>query len=609
MKKLALKKIVCSAAISVFLFLFVLSVRSQGQSGDTMVIEGGTLIDGNGGAPVRDALIIIRGNRIETVSRKGQVAYPAGARVLQADGKFILPGLMDAHTHYQGWMAELMPAYGVTSVFQIGGGGEWGLAQRKAIAHGKVPGPRNFLAVGSIAGSRIAALAGRVGTEGPLSGRQVVGTAAQAREVVRRFIDNGADMIKVHRGPPIEVYRAAIEEAHKVGLPVVAQPIGPTVYAKEAVLAGADILEHAAGVGYSIVKDPSKWEGFGTTIEVHSIDPTPFADMDDGKAAELIQLMVERNVYLEPDFIAVGRGFQKNRLQFESQDYRLLADPGLAYVSRSRRLKELAVFKEFDEMEPAEWERRHQGYLNMLRFMKMFVDAGGKVMTGTDTSSWAVPGLGLHHEMQILVEEVGMTPMQTILAATRNPAEGFRILDRLGTIETGKLADLLIVNEDPLQDINNLQKIEWVIQDGKLLDRTFHPWFRNPLSSGATVEARAWVAALKRQTIQRDPTWAFGQPPPGIESISPIQATEGDPALTMTIGGVNFTSKSVAYFDGQPVPTKLVNGSELQITVAAALIARAGNYPITVKNPEPLQRREWGDGTSNRAHLLVDFKY
>ena len=80
MKKLALKKIVCSAAISVFLFLFVLSVRSQGQSGAAVVIEGGTLIDGNGGAPVRDALIIIRGNRIETVSRKGQVAYPAGAR-------------------------------------------------------------------------------------------------------------------------------------------------------------------------------------------------------------------------------------------------------------------------------------------------------------------------------------------------------------------------------------------------------------------------------------------------------------------------------------------------------------------------------------------------
>ncbi|MEE8177492.1 MAG: hypothetical protein V3T65_05810, partial [Acidobacteriota bacterium] len=271
-----------------FILLWLAAVQAPAQTNqqNVLVIEGGTLIDGNGGAPVRDALIIIRGNQIETVSRKGQAQYPAGARVLQADGKFIVPGLMDAHTHYQDWMPELMLHYGVTSIFEIGGGGEWGLAQREAVARGKIPGPRIFVAAGSIAGARIAALSGRTGAEGPLSGRQVVATAAEARNVVRRFIVAGADMIKVHRGPTLEVYRAAIDEAHRAGLPVVAQPLGPTVYAREAVLAGADILEHAAGVAYAIVKDPAKWEGFGTTIEVHSIDPTPFADMDDAKAAD-----------------------------------------------------------------------------------------------------------------------------------------------------------------------------------------------------------------------------------------------------------------------------------------------------------------------------------
>ena len=605
--KLSFRTVIRMWGVSLLCLLLTTLYVAPGLAQEVIVIRGGTLIDGTGAPPVPNAVVVVRGNRIETVSRNGQASYPAGARVLEADGKFIVPGLMDAHCHYQDWMPELMLSYGVTSVFEIGGGGAWGLAQREAVARGKIPGPRIFVAVGSIAGARIAAVSSTAGAGGALGSRQVIGTAAQGREVARRFIAAGADMVKVHRGPPLEVYQAAIDEAHRAGLPVVAQPLGPTVYAREAVLAGADILEHAAGVGYSIVKDPAKWEGFGTTIEVHSIDPTPFADMDDGKAEELIRLMVDRNVYLEPDFIAVGRGFQAGRRKFELQDYRLLQDPGLAYVPESRRRKILGTYREFDELDPAEWELRHKGYLNMLRFIKMFVDAGGKVMSGTDTGGWAVPGIGLHHELEILVEEAGLTPMQAIVAATRNPAEGFRVLDQVGTIEAGKLADLMVVNADPLQNISNLQQIEWVVKDGNLIDRTYHAWFQNPLPRG-TVDALGWVAALKRQTIQKDPTWAFGQPPPGIEAISPSQATEGDPELTVTIRGVNFTTKSVVHFDGQPVPARLVSETELQVTVAASLIARAGNYAVTVTNPEPLQRPEWG-GTSNKARLLVNFRY
>jgi imidazolonepropionase-like amidohydrolase len=85
----------------------------QGERPATLVIEGGTLIDGNGGTPVPDALIVIQGNKIESVSRKGQASYAAGAQVLKADGKFILPGLIDAHVHYSGFLAELLLCHGV----------------------------------------------------------------------------------------------------------------------------------------------------------------------------------------------------------------------------------------------------------------------------------------------------------------------------------------------------------------------------------------------------------------------------------------------------------------------------------------------------------------
>jgi hypothetical protein len=511
---------------------------------------------------------------------------------------------MDAHVHYAGWMAELTLNYGVTSIFSIGSGGEWALAQRDAINNGKIPGPRTFVAVGSLAGARISALSGRSGAAGGLSGRQVASNAEDARAIARRFIDAGADMIKVHRGPPVEAYRAAIEEAHRAGLPAVVQPLGPTVYAREAILAGADIIEHAAGVSVSVAKDPSKWEGFGS-IERHSLSPLPFADMDDRKAADLIELMVKEDVYLEPDFIAIGRGFHKERGKFELQDYQLLSSHELSYVPEQNRLRMLDRYHDFDHAEPADWEYRNKAYQNMLRFIREYVQAGGKVMTGTDTAGWAVPGLGLHHEMEILVDEAGLTPMQVIQAATRNPAEGFRVLDRLGTIEAGKLADVVIVNEDPLQEISNLQEIEWVIKDGEVVDRTFHAWFENPLPRGA-VEGSAWVRALKTQSMQGT---EFGQPPPGIQSVSPTLVTEGDPTLTMTIRGVNFTRESVVYFGERRVPTRLVSDSELEAVIDAGLISQVGTFPVTVRNPLPLQRPEWGNGTSNKAHLLVNYRY
>jgi imidazolonepropionase-like amidohydrolase len=573
----------------------------------TLVIQGGTLIDGNGGPPVRDAVVVIEGNTIRSVERRGQASYPAAAQVLRADGKFIVPGLMDAHVHYGEWLPELFLAHGVTSIFEVGGGGEWGLAQRQGVARGKIRGPRIFLAVGSLAGGRIAAQGGVTAAEGMLRSRFVVDTAAKAREVVRRYLEAGADMIKVHRGPPQEVYQAAVEEAHKAGRPVVAQPLGPTVYAREAVLAGVDVIEHAAGIGNQVARDPSRWQGWGE-MEEHSLDPSPFADVDDTKAAEMIRLLVARHVALEPDLIAQGHGLRKVRDRYEAQDDRLLLDPGLAYLPERNRAKWLGNFTEFVDEDPAVVELREKGFANMCRFIGAFARAGGAVLSGTDSSTgsgWATPGIGLHHELDLLVD-AGLTPMQAILASTRNVARAFRVDDRLGTLEPGKLADLLVVDDDPLKDVKNLLKIAWVVQDGRVVDRTFHPWFRNPLPENS-VEGATWVAALKKE-MESMRTPAFGQPPPGIESVSPTTVTEGDPPVTVTVKGVGFTKRSVVYFDGRPVPFTRVSGTELKLEIGAPLIARAGTFPITVVNPQPLQRPQWG-GTSNRAYLMVDFKY
>ena len=594
------------------LFFWIIPVLAyaQAEQSAALVIEGGTLIDGNGGTPVRDALIILRGNKIETVSRKGQASYPVGAQVLRADGKFLLPGLMDAHTHYSAFLAELLLAHGVTSVFDIGGRGAYQVFRREATARGMVPGPRLFIGFESLLD---APKPGRVvyGSEG----RQGKLTPEKAREIVRRAIAGGADEIDIRRGLSQEMFQAGVEEAHKAGKPVVAQPIGPTVWAREAALAGADVLEHAAGISISIAKDPSKWKGW-EEIEEHSLDPTPYVDMDEQKAADLIRLLVDRNVYLEPDLVAQGRGLHRQRKEWELEDHLLLENPALAYIPEGTRQKFLANFTENDDLEPADWERRVKGFQNNMRFIGQFARAGGKVMTGTDTSAgcWATAGIGLHREMELLVE-AGLTPMQAIVAATRNPAEGDRVLNRVGTIEAGKFADLMVVNEDPLQDIRNTLKIQWVIKDGKVIDRTYHRWFVDPFP-GDWVEAPEWVEALKQVNAEgvrtiaglTDPRWAFGQPCPGIESLSPFMAMEGDPTLTFTLKGINFTRKSAVYWGERPLPAQLVNATEMKVTASASLLTRAGVFPITVRNPGPvLSQPKWGL-TSNRAFFLVNFR-
>lgn len=577
-----------------------------------LVIEGGTLIDGNGGQPVRDSVIVIRGNKIETVWRKGAGAYPAGAQVLHADGKFILPGLSDSHVHYQWWMPELFLNHGVTTAYMIAGIGSWELSQREAIARGKIPGPRLFISGQSYFGNF------RPGLQ--RLGRDVMDTPEKIRDGIRRrTVAMHADMSNLHRGLATEVWRAAVDESHKAGLPVVGQSIGPNVWAKEAAQAGTDILEHAGGVSYSIMKDPSKWPTWGES-ESHSMDPSPFIDMDEAKTAELIKLLVNKHVALEPDLISQGRGgLHKRAAEFEMQDYRLLLSHGLAYVPEERRTKDLGLYREAEGWTPDVREKRMRGYQNELKFLKQFVQAGGKVLAGTDASSWAVPGLGLLHEVEILSEEVGLTPMQAIQAATKHPAEAFRVADRVGTIEAGKLADLVVLNQDPLQDIRNLHQIEWVIKDGKVVDRTYHPWFKNPLMNfyqGTPVEASDWLAALKQRTLQgiragsglTDEGWAFGQPTPGIESISPDMVTEGDPKLTLTLKGVNFTRRSLVLIENQAVPTEFVSDTELRATIDPAYIAHVGTLSIRVKSPGSQQQSQWGDG-SNMAHLLVNFRY
>jgi adenine deaminase len=169
----------------------VLSGLSAQAQQPALVIQGGTLIDGNGGTPVADAVVVIQGNRITSVGRRGQTTIPPNAQVINADGKFVLPGLWDAQIVYQWYFPELLLNHGITSTIDVGTPGEIAAPHRDAIIRGKLRGARPFTSVSRITTNP----AGNTGYETILTPGRTPKSAQEARDLVRAFIEGGADYV------------------------------------------------------------------------------------------------------------------------------------------------------------------------------------------------------------------------------------------------------------------------------------------------------------------------------------------------------------------------------------------------------------------------------
>ena len=607
-------------ALVLLLAIFFSLSPVHSQQPAALVIEGGTLIDGNGGTPIRDSVIIIEGNKITSVSRKGQGSYPANAWIIKADGKYVLPGLFDSQNSYSWYFGEAMLNHGITSTIDVGTTGETAVPYRDAVFHGKARGPRAFTGVSRLSANPNALVS--TGLENPLTHTRVPKSAEETRQFVRAWIAAGADYILTYDGAlPMEDYQAAFDEANKAGKPVFTRAYGPVLFPKDAALLGAANLPHSAGIGIAVTRDPSKFkQGRDDRNELDR-----YAEMDDQKARDLIQVLVTHHVALVPTFMINFPGYPKDWDQFAAEARTLFANPELlAYYPPSAVQSALRSYIRIDQ--GALRERRMKGYQNAMRFHKMFVDAGGHlVISGNTNDSWA-PGLDLHQEMQVMAE-AGLTPMQIIMGATKYPAEMLRKQNLLGTVEAGKLADVILVDADPLQDIRNLDKINTVIQDGKVVELGYHANYSSPFSNVAagtvSVEGLPWAVAMKKATRGAEggpqlaseggaPADPMYSPQPAIETMNPIIVTQGDSAV-VTLTGFNFVRRSAVYFKGQLVPFRAVSSTEIQVTLDGETLREAGRFDLVVKNPEPLDpfyvRSMWGNGTSNIGHLIVNYKY
>lgn len=415
----------------------------------TLVLEGGTLIDGTGRPPVADAVVVVEGTRITAVGTRGRVAYPSNATVIRVDGRTILPGLIDGHVHLQDWEVPMFLPFGVTTIADIHNDTAWSIQQRDALKRGDIKGPRLF-----VSGARVSGPLAPPTTDGGY-----VRDAAEARAYVRTLKAAGVDHVKVDLTITDEQLRAVIDECKAQGLPL----LGHTRNIRTAVEMGFTHMEHTDTMARALLADAKQDAPRGVAPE-SLIDPKTFPP--------LIAFLVQHKVVVNPTLFLIWGGGTERWRDWTRDGAALAANPALAFVPAEVR---------------AAWNRQPRqraGYGNTAEFLRMYSEAGGKILAATDAvcggCSQIVPGLSLHYEMQMLTD-MGIPPMKAIQGATLWSAEVIGQQKDLGSVEVGKLADFTIVEGNPLADISATRNVRLVIKDGAVANTAYDPTWTNPI--------------------------------------------------------------------------------------------------------------------------------
>lgn len=391
-----------------------------------LAIVGATLIDGTGSAPVADSVVLIDGDRIISAGPRSRVRIPKGARVLDAQGKYLLPGLWDMHAHF--FKAEFGPAYlagGITTVRDVGNEFEFVTTLRDASRNGRGLGPSMLLA-GYIEGKN-----------NQHSFDIQVDTPEEARVAVRRYKVAGFEQIKIRDRLKPDIVKVIAEEAHRLGMTLTGH-VPSAMNVLQAVEAGQDQISHINFVApvFDFKRNPA--------------GPGFIVDLDSSKTRHAVEL------------------FKQHGTVF---------DPTLAYMELFSRAKAtpITLFEPGFAKLPTEYaEHLNQVgggapagiLLNFLSLVGVLHHAGIPVVAGTDV---VVPAHSVHRELELFVR-AGFTPMEAIQAATIVPARAMKLEKEVGTVEKGKRADLIIVDADPLQSIGNIRKVQSVIRSGRLFD-------------------------------------------------------------------------------------------------------------------------------------------
>jgi imidazolonepropionase-like amidohydrolase len=438
--------------------LFLCGLVLQGcrnSAPDGIALVGATLIDGTGGPPLTDAAIVVRRGTIEFVGPRTAFELPKKTRELDVTGRWIIPGLIDAHCHLApaaDWAPSRYLAWGVTTLRDVHGDLNKILHIRKRANLGPGNNPRVYAAGAMIDGL-------------PATYRDAiaVNTENDARKAVDRLVSAGVDLIKVYTHVDAALLRAIVDEAHTFNLSVTGH-LGMTD-ALAAAKVGISGIEHMSGVPEAASKDPSAlfaahYRGFwqGWTASERS-----WADLDSAALRRVAARLAEQKVTIIPTLIL-------HETLSRLDDPAVLNDPALADVPATQ-LKEWDVSGLIARAgwTGADFESFRRSRPKQDFFLRVFAATGGRIAAGTDASNLLlVPGYSEHREMELLVR-AGLSPREALRAATRNGAVLLGV-DSLGLLAPGKAADLVVLTKDPLADIRNSRAIQSVMIRGHLLD-------------------------------------------------------------------------------------------------------------------------------------------
>jgi len=539
----------------------------------TLVVQGGRLIDGTGRPPIENSVIVIQAGKFQAVGKSGDVSIPAGAEVIDVKGKTVLPGFIDGHGHLEDFHGELYLHLGITTCasIELYQDGPWTLAQKQGTALGKIRGPRIWMSGRAI---------GAVGTGHDAFGSRtardniIVTTPDEVRRAVQRKKELGCDILKVNEFLSSDLLKVAADEAHRLDMPVAAHSwdvVG-------SVNAGVDAIEHIWSVGYSSIPyAPARRklaeDRLGGVIDQELAGAYYQTENYDA----VIGAMVERRVAWTPTIAKWLRPLSSSANRFRERENQILNDPNADLPPAVRTVTDNSYDKLLKRYTPAQLEQAKVGYEKAKEFIRRFVQAGGILKEGSDPPR-GMAALLMHQALAMDVE-AGVPSMTAIQAATLNVARTFKKDKDYGSVEAGKVADLSIVEGDPLQDIWMTQNVKMVVMDGKVIDIGFHK-YKNPIPS----------------------FYSYQSLPLDLE-ISPLFLIEGSGPTTLKVQGEGgMWPFHQVMLNGAPLPTSFVSKDELKAIIPPEAIPTAGTYIVTLRcEGEPFPE-------SHRAHLVVGFR-
>jgi imidazolonepropionase-like amidohydrolase len=467
--------------LSILLLLLFASAQAQPPA---VAIRGVTVVDVIDGSLRREQTVLVSGNRITAVGAADQIRTPDAAEVVDGAGGFLIPGLWDMHVHSVAnvtwdmrvgsignaeWHFPLFLAYGVTSVRNMNDA----TADPTLKVTSSV---KRRLAEGTLLGPRLLANGPAVDGDPPLvSNPVVVRSAAEARAVVDTLADHGADFIKVYENLSREAYFAIVEQARRRRIPVDGH-VPFRVRPEEAAAAGQRTFEHVLAMALGCTTQPeAERQEFSAVLS----DPNSPARIAE---TPLVLFRHERRLYDTRDPAACAKTIEAYRRHRVAEAPSLvgyhhvvnakaiLANPtSMPHVPR-------AIRRNWEAGVDSEIGRTMHSILRPIvplqaENVRLLHEAGVVLLAATDVGiPMLVPGLSLHEELVLLVQ-AGLTPSEALQTATVNPARVLGMADSLGSIVAGKLADLVLLDANPLADIANTRRIRAVVAGGRLYRR------------------------------------------------------------------------------------------------------------------------------------------